>query len=255
MKGRTIVGSIVAILLIVFVPVTNAIQIQTVQKELSSSIISYDTLKNMNSDELVVFIQSLAQDYPQLSEEFQHAVDKMKNAPFSSLVTKRADGISVNKNQEPQSKSDNQTLLEKIFWKIYNYRVFRLLVSTLLFIYTQSKFTLWRTMTWGIRLLRWVKIGILLGFIDPNQQQPQTPNIVFQQDTTNKTVQVLSIDSNDVLWSDIDQIGAGSCDPLPVGNVTAGDILTNCTGIIVLQYIPTQEILGVFEFDQQRYIL
>jgi hypothetical protein len=249
MKRRSIVGSIVAILLIVFVPVTNAIQIQTVQKELSSSIISYDILKNMNAEELVVFIKSLAQDYPQLAEEFQHAVDKMKNAPFSSLVTKRADGIPVNKNEGPQPKSGNQTLIEKIFWKIYNYRVFRLLVSTLLFIYTQSKFTLWRTMTWGIRLLRWVKIGILLGFIDPNPQQPQTPTIVFQQDTINKTIQVLSINSNNVLWSDIDEIGAGSCDPLPIGNVTAGETLTNCTGIIVLQYIPTQEILGVFEFE------
>jgi hypothetical protein len=249
MKRRSIVVSIVAIFLIVFVPVTNAVQIQTVQKELSSSIISYDALRNMNVEELVVFLQSLARDYPQLSEEFQHAVDKIKNAPFSSLVTKRADGISSNKNEGPQPKNDNQTFLEKIFWKIYNYRVFRLLVSTLLFIYTQSKFTLWRTMTWGIRLLRWVKIGILLGFIDPNQQQPQTPNIVFQQDTINKTVQVLSINSNDILWSYIDEIGAGSCDPLPLGNVTAGDTLTNCTGIIVLQYIPTQEILGVFEFE------
>jgi hypothetical protein len=249
MKRRSFIGSIVAILLIVFVPVTNAIQIQTVQKELSSSIISYDTLKNMNAEELVVFIQSLAQDYPLLFEEFQHAVDKIKNAPVSSLVTKRANAISVDKNRGPQLKSDNQTLLEKIFWKIYNYRVFRLLVSTLLFIYTQSKFTLWRTMTWGIRLLRWVKIGILLGYVDPNQQHPQTPNIVFQQDIVNKTLQVLSINSNDVLWSDIDEIGAGSCDPLPVGNVTVGDILTNCSGIIVLQYIPTQEILGVFEFD------
>ena len=248
MKGRIIVGSIVAIFLMVLVPVTNAVQIQTVEKELSTSYISYETIKNMDADELVVFIQNLAKDYPQLYEEFQYCVGEMENAPVSSMVTKQLSDISITKNQGPQPKSDNQTFIEKIFWKIYNYRVFRLLVSTLLFIYFQSKFTLWRTMTWGIRLLRWTKLGILLGFIDPSQQ-PQSPTISFEQDDMNNTLTVVTVDPADVLWNDINEIGAGSCDPLPAGNINVGDTLTNCTGIIVLQYTPTNEILGVFEFD------
>jgi hypothetical protein len=248
MKGRIIVGSIVAVFLILCVPMTNAIQVQTVKKKLSASFISYDTFKNMGADELIVFICSLAQDYPDLYEYFLKYVDKMENAPVSSVITKHVSDISVNDHQGLQPKNDNQTALEKIFWKIYNYRVFRLLVSALLFIKFQSKFTLMRTMTWGIRLLRWVKVGILLGFIDPSQQ-PQSPTISFEQDDTNNTLTVVTAYPADILWNDITEIGAGSCNPLPEGNVIAGDSLTNCTGILVLQYIPTNEILGVFEFE------
>jgi hypothetical protein len=104
-------------------------------------------------------------------------------------------------------------------------------------------------MTWGIKLLRWVKIGIILGFIDPSQQPPQTPDVVFEQDEVNNTLMVVSVNQDNVLWSDIAEIGSGSCDPFPVGNVTVGGEIINCSGIIVLQYIPTEAILGVFEFN------
>jgi hypothetical protein len=249
MKRRIIVGSIIAIFLMVLVPVTNAIQIQTVEKDLSTSYISYETIKNMDADELIIFIHNLAKDYPQLYEEFQRCVDEMENTPVSSMVTKRLSDTPIAKNQEPQPKSDNQTFIEKIFWKIFNYRTFRLFISTCLFLYFQSKFTLMRTMTWGIKLLRWVKIGILMGFIDPSQQEPTTPDIVFEQDEVNNTLMVVSVSLDNVLWSDINQIGSGSCDPLPIGNVTVGGEITNCSGIIVLQYLPTEVILGVFEFN------
>jgi len=249
MKGRIIIGSVASVFLILFVPLTDAFQIQTIRNELPTTLISNDLLKNMDADELIVFIRSLAKDYPELFEEFQRSANAMENIPVSSMSTKHDTDISVNTNPGSEPKNDNQTVLEKIFWKIYNYRVFRLLVSTLLFIKFQSKFTLMRTMTWGIRLLRWVKIGILLGFIDPSQQPPQTPNIAFEEDLINKTLTVISVDSEDVPWIDIAEIGAGSCDLLPVGNVTVGDTLTSCTGIIVLQYIPSNTILGVFEFE------
>jgi len=249
MTRRIILGSIIVVFLIALVPATNAIQIQTVERELSRTFVSYEQVKNMDAEALVAFIQSLANDYPELSEEFQSAVEDIENTPISSMESNHQSNFLIEKNQKPRQSEDNQTFLEKIFWKIYNYRVFRLLVSLLLFIKFQSKFTLMRTMTWGIRLLRWVKVGILLGFIDPSQQPPQTPDIGFQQDLGNDTLTVTYATAVDVLWSDISEIGAGSCDPFPEGNVTAGDMITNCTGIIVLQYIPTYEILGVFEFD------
>ena len=103
-------------------------------------------------------------------------------------------------------------------------------------------------MTWGIRLLRLTKIGILLGFIDPSQHT-QTPTIQFQQNDVNNTLTVLAVIPSGVLWEDINEIGAGSCDPLPPGEVTVGDMLSNCTGILVLQYSPLNQIIGVFEFD------
>ncbi|MCX6661688.1 MAG: hypothetical protein NTY91_03980 [Euryarchaeota archaeon] len=249
MNGRIILGSILAVFLIALVPATNAIQTQTVEREVSRTLVSYEQLKNMDAEALVAYIQILTNDYPELSEKFTNAVEDIENTPISPNNANHQNNFLIEKNKGPKQRDDNQTFLEKIFWKIYNYRVFRLLVSLLLFINFQSKFTLMRTMTWGIRLLRWVKVGILLGFIDPSQQPPQTPDIGFQQDFGNDTLTVTYVTAIDVLWSDISEIGAGSCDPFPEGNVTAGDMITNCTGIIVMQYIPTYEVLGVFEFD------
>jgi len=199
MMGRIIVGSIIAIFLMVLVPVTNAIQIQTVEKEWSTLYISYDEIKNMDADELIVFIDDLAKAYPQLNEEFQRCVDEMENTPVSSMVTKQLSDMPITKNQGPQPKSDNRTFIEKIFWKMFYYRVFRLYISTCLFLFFQSKFTLIRTMTWAIRLLRLVKIGILLGFIDPSQQEPKTPDVVFEQDEVNNTLMVVSVNPDNVL--------------------------------------------------------
>lgn len=246
MKGKIIVGSILAVLLIALVPATNAIEYQTVKPVSSTTLISYQQIKNMNSEELVAYIQGLASDHPEVMEQFLTAVHDLENTPVNPDQQHSA---VTDKNQGPRQGDDNQTVLEKIFWKIYNYRVFRLVISLLLFIKFQSKFTLLRTTTWGIRLLRWVKIGILLGYIDPSQQQTQTPDIGFLQDNTNNTLTVISTSAPDILWSDISEVGDGSCDPLPAGNVTAGDVITNCTGVVVLLYLPTYEVIGAFEFD------
>jgi hypothetical protein len=248
MKRRVVVGSMVAVFLMVFIPVTNAIEVQTVKREISASLFSYEQLKNMDAEEIATLVLSLSNDSPELSAEFRHAVEEIENTPVSSTGVTQLSSIIIDKNQGSQPRDENQTVLEKIFWKIFNYRLFRVYLSALLFVYFQSKFTLMRTMTWSIRLLRWVKVGILLGFIDPSQQPPQTPDIVFQQDLGNNSLTVTYTPA-DIQWSDITEIGAGSCDPLPEGDVLVGDTLTNCTGIIALLYIPTYEVVGVFEFD------
>lgn len=247
MKRRIIIGGVIAVFLIALMPFTHAIQIQTMEREVTFP--SYEVIKNLNAQEIVFFVQSLSQHYPEMSKKFNAIIDNIENTSNPSILKQKFTHYPLPKNQGPQPKDDNQTLLEKIFWKIFNYRVFRVYLSALLFVFFQSKFTLWRTMTWGIRLLRWVKIGILLGIIDPNNQPPQTPVIGFQQDETNNTLTVTYTSTGDVLWNDISEIGAGSCDLFPQGNVTIGDMIINCTGIIVLQYLPTYEILGVFEFD------
>lgn len=247
MKRRNIIGSFIAVFLILFIPTTTAIQQQPTQQELPTPFVSYETLKNMDVEELIAFIHSLALNYPELYTDFQIAIQILESSLLSSRVIIKATQ-QIDANQEPQPNDDNQTLFEKIFWKVYNYRVLRLLISTVLFLKFQSKFTLWRTMTWGIRVLRLTKIGILLGFIDPQQQNTHTPVIGFEQDLINKTLTVISVDVDTVLWSDITEIGDGSCDPLPDGNVTIGDTLTTCAGIIALWYVPTKEVIGVFEF-------
>lgn len=248
MKRRNIFISIIAVFLLVLIPTTPALEVQAVEQRLSTSPVSYKLLTAMTSDDLVVFIKSLAKDYPELSTVFERAVENIGNSMVPSNAFPNVPDVRDDKNQGTSPRADNQTILEKIFWKIFNYRVLRLLISTFLFIKIQSKITLWRTITWGIRLLRWTKIGILLGFIDPSQQA-QTPTIQFEQNDVNNTLTVLAVVPAGILWDDIEEIGAGSCDPIPTGEITAGDMLTNCTGFLVLRHIPTNQIVGVFEFD------
>jgi hypothetical protein len=235
MNGKIVVGSIFAVFLIALVPATNAIEFQVGNDHTSQTPISYQRLRHMDTTELITYIQNLAQDYPEILTLFLNEVKNIQNTP--QKANQQRSNASQN-NQGTQSSDTNQTLLEKIFWKIYNYRIIRLIISLVLFLKFQSKFTLLRSTTWAIRVLRWVKLGILLGYIDPSQQQNQTPDISFQQDLL-----------NDTLWSDIAEIGAGSCDPFPSGNVTLGEVITNCSGILVFQYLPTFEVLGVYEFD------
>jgi hypothetical protein len=249
MTGRIFFGSLLLVILLVLVTATNAIQIHTIEKQTAASFFSYDAMKKMDAANLIVLMSILAKNYPALSEELLQKVKEIEALPISSMDKEDLSITSHRISFGPQQMSDNQTLLEKIYWKIFNYRVFRLYLSTALFLFLQSKLTLMRTTSWAIKLLRWVKIGILLGYITPTSNPPQQPIIVFEQDNENKTLTVTSVIPNTVLWSDIDEIGSGSCDPLPSGNVTVGAKITNCAGIIVLRYIPLNEILGVFEFD------
>lgn len=237
MKKRITLGSIAVILLIMIVPAINAVEVQTVERQECLLLYTIRDIKQMDSAELIVFIHDLAQDHPELVEEFDRCVQQLEEESVAAHSGLR------------QPLTDNQTFFEKIFWKIFNYRVFRLYISACLFLYFESDIMLLRTITWAIKLLRLTKIGMALGYIDLTPDQPQTPTIHFVQDNVTKTLIVASVSPEIVPWSDVDEIGAGSCDPLPTGTIMAGDSIANCTGILVLRYIPTDAVLGIFEFE------
>jgi len=244
MKGKIFFGSMLAVLLLVLVPTTGAMQIQTVEKETSLSLLTAQTMKTMTPEALRTFLQTLVKNDPVASDELQSQMNEMDTTTIATLTK-----TSSNTMQGAQSTNDsNQTVLEKIFWKIYNYRLLRFYVSILIYAVHPTKLTTLRVLTWGIKVLRITELGVLLGFIPSNPQPPVQIEITFSQDLANKTLTVTSVSPATVLWSDIDQIGSGHCDPLPTGTVVAGDQLTNCTGFIILRYIPSDIILGYFEF-------
>jgi hypothetical protein len=79
-------------------------------------------------------------------------------------------------------------------------------------------------------------------------ERPETPQILFVQDDTARTLLVTSIDLADVLWSDIVNVGSGSC-VLPTSDyVSAGDMITDCYGQIELLYQPSNTMLCYYEF-------
>jgi hypothetical protein len=240
MKGKILIGSTLVCFLLVLVPATNAIQTHTVEKN-KSSLPSWQEMKTMNAEALQTYLQALLKNTPTASANDQKWQESEQKGMISSM------SLSTHFPGSPTAQN-NQTLLEKIYWKIFNYRLFRFYISVCIYVYHPTKLTLLRMTTWGIKLLRFIQIGVILGYLPATSQPPTQPTITFMQDLVNKTLTVTTVTPDTVLWSDIDQIGSGHCDPLPNGNVTVGDELTNCTGIIVLRYIPLNMILGVFEF-------
>jgi hypothetical protein len=160
------------------------------QRDFSPTFVSFEKLKTTYTAELIVFIQQLAKEYPRLFIEFQRAVEELTRTSISLNAFTNRNAFFTKNDQGQQQQDNNQTDPEKIFWKIFNSRLFGVYLSAFLCVYFQSKSTLLRTIPGGIRLLRWIKLGILLGFINPSQQPPQTPDIGFQQDFDNATILV-----------------------------------------------------------------
>jgi hypothetical protein len=233
MKKKMIVGSILIVFMLMLLPSTTAVQLNT-ELERITWLTGFEEFRNMNMEELTDFIKGLIQENSGIEDDFIRQIEKMQDEDIL----------------KEELTNSNHSFIEKIWSQVFNYRLFRLYVSFMLSIYLQSKITIIRTINWAIRVLRWINIGIILGIIDLTPDGPsETPTIMFSMDIENNTLTVTNVHPENVMWSDIDQIGSGTSNPLPTGNVSIGDMITNCAGIIVLRYVPTNEVLGVFDFE------
>jgi hypothetical protein len=82
---------------------------------------------------------------------------------------------------------------------------------------------------------------------DNNENESIPPNITFiKNDVENK----LTVDRSfptDVLWSELEIVG--SCNSSSLGlYVLAGDQITNCSGSIRIRHIPTNTLIGIWDF-------
>lgn len=77
---------------------------------------------------------------------------------------------------------------------------------------------------------------------------PSVPSIMFTADQVDHTLTVVSVSPRNVPWSDIANIGEGSCNVPLIGSITAGDVITNCLGTITLEHTPSSTIIGTFDF-------
>jgi hypothetical protein len=83
------------------------------------------------------------------------------------------------------------------------------------------------------------------GMIGPDSIE--TPSISFVKDEATDKLIVASADA-DVLWSDIEI--QGQCNTAGLsGYVTAGDQITECNGEIRIIHIPSNAVLGIFNFN------
>lgn len=179
MKMRICFGTTFIVLLLLLVPGINAVEIQTIEKASALSYYSYEEIKNMDAEDLVVFINELSKIFPGVFEKIQQMLQEIETTPVSSMMEKELVTATFSEDLTSHPINNNQTFLEKIFWKIFTYRVFRLYISTCIYLFYQSKLTLLRTMTWAIKLFRLVKIGILLGIVDPSSQDSPEPTASY----------------------------------------------------------------------------
>ena len=236
MNKKIIVGSVWVVFMLMLLPSTTAIQVNTGLNGITK-LTDFKDIQNMNMDEMIDFIMELAEGNPEIQDEIIRQVEEIED---EDILQKELDELA----------DSNQSFIEKIWFRVFNYRLFRLFISFWMLLNSQSQITLLRTTHWITKLLRWVQVGIILGIVDlSDYEPPETLHISFEMDIENNTLVVDYVTPEDILWGDIDQIGSGTSDPLPTGNVTVGDEIANCLGMIVLRYIPTNEVLGVFEFE------
>jgi hypothetical protein len=236
MNKKIVVGSVLTIFMLMLLPSTSALHEKTGLNGITK-LTDFTEIQNMNIGELIDFIMNLAEGNPEIQDEIMRQIEGIENKDIFQIELE-------------ELADSNQSLIEKIWFQVFNYRLFRLYISFWILVYTQSRISLLKTIDWAMKLLRWIQVGIILGIVDlPDYNPPETPTILFEMDLENNTLVVNYISPENILWNNIDQIGSGTCDPLPTGNITVGDEITNCLGIIVLRYIPTNEVLGVFEFE------
>ncbi len=225
MNKKIIISSTLIVFMLILLPTTTAQQ--------NIQLPEYQDIQNMNITELFAYIQQIS---PQNPEEL---ITYLEDFEDNDLPPENINNLA-----------NNESLLSRIWSTVANYRFFRLYLSVCITLYTQSTLSLMRTTHWAIKTLKWVQVGIMLGVIKmPDFTPPETPTILFDQNNDNNTLTVLDISMENIYWEDIENIGSGTCDPLPPNNITIGDMITNCTGIIVLRYTITDGIIGVYEFD------
>lgn len=236
MNKKIIIVSVLVVFMLMLLPSTTAIQEKTGLNGITK-LTDFKDIQNMNIGELIDFIMELVEGNPEIQDELIRQVEEIED---EDILQKELDKLA----------DSNQSLLEKIWFRVFTYRLFRLFISSGILISSQLKITLMRTTHWATKVLRWISVGIILGIVDlSDYEPPEILRISFEMDMDNNTLVVDYVNPEYVLWGDIDQIGSGTCDPLPTGNVTVGDEITNCLGMIVLRYIPKNKVLGVFDFE------
>lgn len=97
----------------------------------------------------------------------------------------------------------------------------------------------------GTITIRYIPTNTLLGHWT---YSPEIPSIQFVKDSIARTLTVAVASPSDIIWSDIDVIG--NCDISGLyDDIEVGDMITDCYGTITIRHIPTNLLLGTWDFN------
>jgi len=92
-------------------------------------------------------------------------------------------------------------------------------------------------------------IFILLGRFEKKEEKKVTkPPTIFDIDKNTKTLTVQKIYEDGIKWED-HEICSGFA-TLPTGQIKEGDKVINCEGNLALRHIPSNTLLGGFDFEE-----
>lgn len=93
-----------------------------------------------------------------------------------------------------------------------------------------------------------ILIFIILGQYDKTDEKKTTkPPAILSMDKNTRTLTVQKLYENDLKWEE-HEICSGSAS-LPSGSIKEGDKITDCKGNLALRHIPTNTLLGGFDFE------
>ena len=93
-------------------------------------------------------------------------------------------------------------------------------------------------------------VFILIGRFDKKEEEKKThrPPAIFTMDKNTRTLTVQQIYEGDLKWNE-HEICSGNAS-LPSGVIKEGDVVTNCKGNVALRHIPSNTLVGGFDFEQ-----
>jgi len=93
-----------------------------------------------------------------------------------------------------------------------------------------------------------ILVFILTSKYDKKEEKNiQKPKAVFSMDKNNKTLTVQKIYEDSLKWEE-HEICSGNA-TLPLGLLKEGDVVKNCKGNVALRHIPSNTLIGGFDFE------
>ena len=95
-----------------------------------------------------------------------------------------------------------------------------------------------------------ILLFIILGVFDKKEEDPHKPPLVFSMDKNTRTLRVQKIYDNSINWED-NEICSGFA-KLPTGQIKEGDTVTDCEGNVALRHVPSNTLLGGYDFKKSK---
>jgi hypothetical protein len=90
---------------------------------------------------------------------------------------------------------------------------------------------------------------VLVGKFDKKEEKKiPKPQALFSMDKNTRSLKVQKIYEDNLKWEE-HEICSGSA-TLPSGPIKEGDIITNCKGNLALRHIPSNTLIGGYDFDE-----